>query len=223
MQQPSIELFGILIEEPVTTLTDILISLVCFYAFHQLGQLKREGKVHFFFRYYFLLMGLSTLIGGILGHAFQYNLGHIWKLPGWLVSMFAISLMERTSIFHAQPLLNPTIGKIYQIANVVELVLIFFIVLYTQSFRYIEIHSAFGLLVVSFTLNAFIWGRTKNEGSWYIMLAIGVIGIAAFFFTTKISISPWFNHMDISHVFMAIGIWIFYVAAKKLEPISRIT
>lgn len=221
MQQPSIDLFGILIAEPVTTLTDLLVSLVCFYAFHQLGQLQRKGRIHTFFRYYFLLMGISTLLGGILGHAFQHTLGHSWKLPGWLVSMFSISLLERTSIFHAKPLLHPTLAKVYQVANLIELAFFFFVVIYTQNFKYIEIHTAFGLIAVSFTLNLFVWWHTKSEGSLYILLAILVTGMASFFFTTQFSLSPWFNYLDISHVFMALGAWVFYIAAQKLEVLSN--
>ncbi len=221
MQQPSIELFNFLIIDPINTLTDLFVSLVYFYAFYQLGKLQRGERVHILFRYYFLIMGISILVGGIFGHAFQHYLGHVWKLPGWLLSIFAIYLLELTAIAHAKPLLKPSIIKIYQAAALIALVLFLFIVIYTQDFKFIGFHSAFGMVVITFTLSAFIWRYTRNVASQYIMLAIVITSISGIVFASQISISPWFNHLDICHVFLAIAAWVFYIGAKSLELIPE--
>lgn len=121
LSQPSIEIFGTTIAEPMVTLTDLMITAVCVYAFVQLTKLGRKGKVHKYIRWYFGIMAIATLLGGLLGHAFQEQIDLVWKLPGWLISMLAVMAVERASIMHAKPILNEKLGKFLEIANVVEL------------------------------------------------------------------------------------------------------
>ena len=104
--QPSIYICNIRLDEPVTTITDLVVSVMCFYAFYQLNSIPKKNKVHWNLKYYFLSMGLATLIGGVIGHGFLYLFSFAWKLPGWLTSMFSIALLERASILYAKPSIN---------------------------------------------------------------------------------------------------------------------
>ena len=88
--QPTIELFGLPIMEPMVTFTDLWITIVCLFAFLSLRKKAFPGVIHRYMRYYFLIMALATFLGGVLGHAFQYAVGIEWKLPGWLISMIAV-------------------------------------------------------------------------------------------------------------------------------------
>jgi len=119
-QQPSIFIYGFRIDEPVTVLTDLLVSAVCFYAYIKLRKIRSGNKVHMYLKHYFLTMALATGIGGLLGHGFLYAFEKSiditlevspWKLPAWLISMFSIMLIERAAIEYARPIINPKIGK----------------------------------------------------------------------------------------------------------------
>ncbi len=68
--QPSIEILGIRIDEPVTTFTDLIVSVVCLYAFYHLHKIPIKSKVHWNLKYYFLSMGIATIFGGLIGHGF---------------------------------------------------------------------------------------------------------------------------------------------------------
>lgn len=70
LEQPSIELWGILINEPVTVATDLIVSAVCIYAFVKIIQVPYRGKLKAYLLWYFFLMALATMLGGIIGHAF---------------------------------------------------------------------------------------------------------------------------------------------------------
>ncbi|GIV30232.1 MAG: hypothetical protein KatS3mg028_1298 [Bacteroidia bacterium] len=78
VHQPAVEVWGIKILEPVTSLTDIMVSGVCFYAAYMIykefyGAAKKGGHLHTLYALsimYFSLMGVATLLGGIFGHAF---------------------------------------------------------------------------------------------------------------------------------------------------------
>ncbi|MBO6523031.1 MAG: hypothetical protein JJ971_04335 [Balneolaceae bacterium] len=215
--QPSIELFGITIMEPMVTFTDLWITAVCIYAFIKLVKLNKPGKVHQYMRWYFFVMGLATFLGGILGHAFQYAVGLEWKLPGWLISMLAVMAVERASIMHAQPVINKTFGRVLEVANVVELLTFAVITFTTLNFFFIQVHSAYGLGLVVLPLHFLVFWRTRNKASRAFVLTVLFATLAAFFYTSEIGLGIWFNHLDIAHTVMAISMYTFYRGTVILE------
>ncbi len=241
-EQPSIFIQNLRIDEPVTTLTDLMVSAVCFYAFFKLSKIPVHNKVHLYLRYYFLSMGFATAIGGIVGHGFLYSLnaqwelpeplvnfiGKIfgkdlmkdvanpWKLPGWLTSMFSIALVERAAIEYARPLIKNRVGTFFAWLNIIELATFVTITFVTLNFFFVEIHSAYGLLVVVTSFNLFVYIKTKTAGSKLFLIAVGFSTVGALFFMNQWGISPWFNHFDISHTFMTFSAIYFYKGAKKI-------
>lgn len=221
--QPSIEIFGILIMEPVVTLTDLLVTAVCLYAYIKLRKANRPGQSHQYFRLYFLIMALATALGGITGHAFQYALGLEWKLPGWLISMLAVSSLERGAISFLSPIVPNRVSNFLEVANIIELLAFAALSFITLNFFFVQVHSAYGLGLVLFPLCFYAFWKTGNAGAKIICLSVLFTILAAVFYTSKISISPWFNHLDISHCIMAIGAYLFYRGADKMGEISNIS
>lgn len=214
--QPSIHLWGLRIDEPVTTATDLLVSAVCLFAFMHLTKQKISGRPRLYFRLYFLLLCVATFFGGLIGHAFLYALSFAWKLPGWIVSMLSVAMIERASIEHAKPLISPKVGRFFMILNIVELVTIMTITMATLNFRWVEFHSGYGLLAVVLPFHTYVWWKTRDKGSAIIICAVGIASFAALVFMNKISFDKWFNYLDISHVIMAVGAYVFYRGALKL-------
>ena len=221
--QPSIEIFGILIMEPVVTLTDLLVTSVCVYAYIKLKKLNHQGSSHQYFRLYFLIMAIATAFGGITGHAFQYALGLNWKLPGWLLSMLAVSALERGIISFLSPFVSGKTSRVLGVANVIELSVFAALSFITLNFFYVQVHSAYGLALIVFPLCFYGFWKTGNNGARIICRSVIFSSLAAFFYTTKFSISPWFNHLDISHCIMAIGTFLFYKGAVEMGDISKIS
>jgi len=240
--QPSIEILGLRIDEPVTTFTDLMVSVVCFYAFYKLSKIPIHNKVHLYLRYYFLSMGFATAIGGIVGHGFLYlfdtqfktpdylinvlsyvfsdellnNAANPWKLPGWLTSMFSIMLVERASIEYARPLIKPKLGDIFARINIIELTTFVTITFLTLNFFFVEVHSAYGLLVVVTSFNLVVYFKTKSKGSQLFLIAVGFSALGALFFMNKWGLCIWFNHFDISHTLMTISAYFFYLGSKHI-------
>ena len=132
--QPTIEILGLPIMEPMVTFTDFWITAVCLYAFFRLRAKGLSGRIHRYMRYYFLILAIATFLGGILGHAFQYAVGIEWKLPGWLISMIAVMAIERASIFQAQPYFSNRFGRLLEWFNVIELITFAVITFITLNF-----------------------------------------------------------------------------------------
>jgi hypothetical protein len=220
--QPSIYPFGVRIDEPMTTLTDLLVSAVCFYAFYQLRRKKLPGNTQLYFRLYFLLMSVATFFGGLIGHGFLYAFSFPWKLPGWIVSMLSVALIERSSIERAKPLIDPRVGKFFLTLNVLELLTIMTITMTTLDFKWVEFHSGYGLLGVVLPFHLYTWYRTRDRGSMLVIFAVLIASGAALIFMNRISIDVWFNHLDISHTLMAIGAYVFYRGALRLNTVATI-
>ena len=214
--QPSIDFFGLRIDEPVTTVTDLLVSSVCFYAFYQLNKIPLKNNVHWNLKYYFLSMGMATLIGGVIGHGFLYLFSFAWKLPGWLTSMFSIALLERASILYAKPLIKPKVGNFFAWMNIIELSTFVIVTFSTLNFFFVEVHSAYGLLIIVTSFNYVVYRKRKTEASKLFLMAVGVSAISALIFMNEIGISIWFNHFDISHILMSISAFIFYRGSLKM-------
>lgn len=245
--QPSIELFGLRIDEPVTTLTDLMVSAVCYYAYYKLSKNRIHNRVHLFLTYYFLSMGIATTVGGIVGHGFLYlfdaqwktpdsllhflsnifghdllkNIANPWKLPGWLTSMFSIMLVERAAIEYARPLIKPKLGNFFAWFNIFELTTFVTITFLTLNFFFVEVHSAYGLLIVVTSFNMVVYVKRKTQGSKLFLIAVGFSALGALFFMNKWGFNEWFNHFDISHVLMTVSAYFFYLGAKHIltDPI----
>jgi len=221
LSQPSISLFGIRIDEPVNTLTDLIVSAVCFYAFYKLTKRNLSGKTLLYLRMYFLLLGTATLFGGLVGHGFLYLFTFAWKLPGWIISMLSVAFIERSAIEYARPYIKPQVGKFFLVLNIIELLTVMTITIYTLNFRWVELHSSYGLLAIVLPFHAWIWYKTRDRGSFIILFAVMIASIAALIFMNQISLHTWFNYIDISHVLMAVAAYFFYKGALQLTQKSN--
>lgn len=213
----TVDLFGFQIMEPVTAATDLLVSGVCLYAFLKIRKGTNNLPSVNLLKYYFLTLAVATAYGGIIGHALQHVLSFGWKVPGWLISMLSIALIERAAILHAKPILRPGIGKFFAILNIIELSVLVSVVLLTLNFFFVEAHAFYGLLIVVSSFELFIYIKTKDEGSKLLLVAVFISALAATVHLTQFSIHIWFNHLDLSHVLMAMAAYVFYLGATKIK------
>ncbi len=222
LKNPDIFLWGLRIQEPITTLTDIFVTLICFYAFFHTRKKLETGSLRHYLSIYFLLMGLSTFFGGICGHAFQYVLGLNGKLPGWLISTVAILLFELAAIKLSRSFLNQKNSKLLIGIAVLGSVISFTLIAITKDLKYVQLHATFGMLFISTTLHTVLTIKKENKGSKFILIGIGFSAITALVFNQQLAFGKWFNHMDIAHVLMGISMLLFLKATlnfgiKKVE------
>ncbi len=214
--QPSIELFGLVLHEPVTALTDVLVAIICYIAFRKLNALPQRSQVQTLFKYYFLTMSLATFLGGVIGHALMHYVPFYMKIPGWITSMLSVALLERAVIHYSRKWIDPKIGAFFSKLNIAELLVFLILSLVTLNFQFVLIHAAYGMAIVVTGFAGFVYFKEKNVGSKQILFAVLVSAIGAFFFEFKIGLDKWFNHVDISHVFMMIASVLYYKGARNL-------
>ncbi len=208
---------GIRIDEPIVTLTDLIVSFLCLYFFYRIQKSGKKEKVFLYFKIYFLNMGIATLLGGLIGHAFLYNFSFYWKLPGWIMSMISIMFVERAAIEHTRIWLKESIIKAFRVINILEFLTFLTLTITSLNFFFVEFHSGYGLMFVVLSLEGFLFWKTKNLASKYMLIGVGFAAIAALFFMTKTSPHQWFNYLSISHVLMAIAALFFYLGTTKID------
>ncbi len=213
----TIDVFGVIIREPMASFSDLIVSAVCFYAFYQIHKNRPAHRVFLYFKLYFLLMSIATFFGGILGHALMHYISFAWKLPGWVISMFSIMLVERASIEHTSMVLKPSIIKAFKIVNTLELTLFIGLTFYFLDFFFVEFHSGYGLMFVVLSLQTFLYYRTKNQASKTLLKGVAIAAVAALIFMNELSIHEWFDHLALSHTLMAVSAYYFYLGVLKIE------
>jgi hypothetical protein len=220
--QPSVELLNIRIDEPITTATDLILAAICIYAFFQIRNLKYMGSVKWYFKYYFLTLGLGALFGGLFGHAFQYTLSEQWKLISWILTMGSVALMAHALLVLAKPKFKPWFPWLLGRFNILIFAFAVFYTLWTKDFSPVKYYTIYGMLVVVGSLSYYMFRKTGNRGMLILMGAVGVGFLSAIDFSLEWGLSPWFNHRDISHVVLIFSAFIFYKGATIIMDSSMI-
>ena len=203
-------LWDLRIEEPIVTITDLLVTVLCAYFFWVFYKSRDKSKTITFFKYYNLLMAIATLSGGIFGHGFLYAVPHEMKLIGWITSMFSIMLIERTAIEHAGMLFPGKMIRALRVINVVELIFFLGVVSYSVNFFFFELHSGYGLMFVVLSLEGWLFLKTRNKASLNMLIGIAAAGAAALIFMNDLNVHQWFNSRSFSHIWMAVASIFFF-------------
>ncbi|MDX2286805.1 MAG: hypothetical protein NW241_21750 [Bacteroidia bacterium] len=218
MELTQIDLMGVRVLEPVTSLTDLITATVSYYAFFRLRQLRRPEPVHHYFKAYFLLMGISMTFAGLIGHAFLYLVDESWKAIGWTFSALSIAMLG----WGAALALRPVLGERWITGIRIWLILQFLIFMAsilnpdTRSFDNVKINSAVGMVGIVLPLTWYAWRRSPLRGRWIKMAGIVLGLLPSITYNLEISLHKWFNYHDISHVLMATCMYVIYLGARSL-------
>ena len=215
-QNPDIFFGSVRIQEPITALTDLIFCMVCFYAYHKTKNISNLKAIKFY-NLFFLTTGISTLVAAFVGHAFLYYFGSNAKIYGWVLGIFSISFAQFAALYHTKNVLDKNRYKILFIISCAETVLSFILTFYFWSFIVVLIHTVFSLLILVTVLESINYYKTKSLLSKYMLFGVGFLLIASLTHLFKLGFSKWFNHLDVSHVFMTLGIYTMYYGVKNFK------
>lgn len=216
MEKTSIEIGGLLIEEPMIALTDMVVAVVGIYFYIKLNENHKKSSFYHMDKY-FLLMGLATFSSAIVGHAFNYYFGFNWKLLGWSFSAFSVLFFELSSIQHLKPIIGKKISQIlYKIA--IGQLILFFILIFnpdTRLFWIVQANGVFGLLGFLLPLHLYSGFKKQITSSKWIVSGITFGIVPAIVYNFKIGFHKWFSHDDFAHLLMAVFLLIIYQGVKE--------
>jgi hypothetical protein len=197
-----IEIAGIVLRDPVTAATNVLMAAAGFYAWWPV----RNSPVNYlrsWARFLFLLSVSSTI--GIIVHGFSYYTGEIGLLRIWL----AMGLVQCLGVSFAQIATAQHYFKEH-LRWIVPLVLVQFIALGSvflvkQQYSAAKTQLAVGMLPVLFW-NMIQW-KKGNEAAKWVALSVLVSVLTAAVHGFKISINiHWCNFNDIAHVLVIVSL-----------------
>lgn len=206
---------NIVLEEPVTALTDFIVTLLCFYFFKKLNQNEYNTRRNQLWRKFFMFVGLSTFFGGIAHLLFFYLQGPIHKTI-WL----SMNVLSAISVYFAELSAIEVViaDKSKKQLNILALLLLVSFTslsLYTQNFNIAKINMGIGLVFI--LISHIITNKRGLQGSLYVVLGMSCSFIPVFIHSFKISLSKWFNFNDISHVFMMLSLYLIFLGAAAFN------
>ncbi len=216
-QNPTIYLGGLRIDEPITTVTDFLFIGVCFYGFYKTKSFSAYKGANLY-RWFFLLTGCSSLVAALIGHAFLYYFGWEAKIYGWVTGIISVSFAQFAVLHHTRKTIGEQVFKTLYIIDILEVIAAFVMTFVMYSFTAVEIHTAYVLVINVTVLEWIHYKKTGSLLSKYMIYGVGISVLAVLCHVFKIAFSVWFNHLDLSHIFMALSMYMMYKGVTKFKP-----
>ena len=209
--------------DPITTLTDFLVAIVAIFGYYKFKSYKGIKSSNFnFFKFYFLCFAVGMTSAAWLGHGLQAYVGPEFKRIGWICGATALLLFGLGSFDLIKTQFNKTAYKVLKFLFVGQYFSLVFLMLNpsTSDFILAQLSSTLSLIFFIFPIHLYNFLKTKHIGSSYIVLTIFYSIIPGFIYNNQISVNKWFNFHDISHVLMAIFMFLMIIGTSKLSMIK---
>jgi len=217
-----VDLNGLILLEPNAIISDFIMALASFFIASKLYQKRRSHGFVKYWYYFFLTFALGAILGSI-GHGLFYYLGPQGKFPTWISAILSTYFIEKAMIkSYERYNKNNTLGKI----AFFKMIFVFLLVITVISSAEFDRNHTIGFLPIAINtiLGVFIsvsiigTANIKNQRGFQWLL-IGVLAMlpSAAIFLMKINLFQWFDKGDLSHIFMTIGVCLYYVGVKKID------
>lgn len=214
--------------EPVTTLTDFLVALVCWAAFYFFSQLKNsQSGAYPWFKKYFFVFAIGMTSAAWLGHGFQAYVATSYKAIGWMFGATGLMLLQMGSLTLIKANLSRRMLKILPKWFVLQWLIAIVCMVYflsigiEQAFKVTQINSVVALWGFVLPMHIFAYKKLAIQGSKIIIVALLYSAIPGIIYSQKVSLSNWFNYHDISHILMAIFMSIMFFGLYQLvKPVN---
>ncbi len=201
-----IEIGGVIIRDPVTALTNILIFAIGVACYLQLRKQKLEFPNKNWI-YFFLLMGVSSLIGVVV-HGFSYYTSPETHFKIW----WAMGVVQGAGITLAQLGFTANVLRKFRVLVVSLVTLqfgVFATVLYIKgTFDIAKIHIAIGLIPIM--LYYIYKGQKGLKPEMRVAMGIGIASLTAIVHSMKLTVNQWVNYNDIAHVLIMAALYVIY-------------
>ena len=214
------DFLGYHLVEPNAFIGDTLILIVSLFFAYKVSKLDRATPFFKAWKWFYIVFGVGFFMGG-LGHlCFEY-----WGIKGkyfsWYSGIVSTYFVEfaMLSIF---PILR--IQKTLKIVSLAKMIIAFIVA--TAVFLYVDLNQdpQKGLLVptlnsvigLSFSLGYLGWyySRKIDPSFKFLWISALILIPSAIVQGMKINIHPWMDRNDISHIFLILGLVLYYQTIK---------
>lgn len=204
---------GFTLQEPMAFITNMLITSFSLFVYFSINW--ADTKASQTFRYFYLVLGISTFFGG-LGHLFFQYFGIPGKFPSWIGAISSSYLISKGILHYWKQKKSYLFLNIFLLVKSISLLLLS---LYFGTFLFIAIDAILTYLLYCGILTGNMWYNNKEEMKYFVYGVI-VLLPSAFIFLMKINVHRFFNKDDFSHILMLSCIIFFYIGIKKLNQLN---
>ena len=206
-------MWGLQLLEPMALILNLVMSFQSF-LYYQKIRASFASPFSAYFSKFFLFISISTFFAA-WSHLFYNYLGLAGKIPGWATSIISISMLEYAMVIYLYPKGNILLKSIIAIL----IASAFGLLIFELKFLWVAIHTAIGIVLflgVPFSIRIakgtdqvgfFFWGFI----SLLILLPVEVL---------RLNLHPWFQHHEISHIFMICALYCFSKGVRQTELMS---
>lgn len=218
--QPDLYFGSLRICEASISLTGLGIALVCGYAWYRLSRRQERSLPYRWMIRFFALMTISSILGPFLGHAFSWWAGFSGKYACWIFSIFSLGALAQAAIEHAQPFLAARTYHSLTGLNLLGMSAAITAAGLTQSFVWVEVHSALAMLGFMLPLERLVYAKRKDPGSRLLLWSLPVAVVSLIPVVLKWSPHTWFCHLDVGHVLLYPCFWLMMLGAERMADYS---
>ena len=217
-----LDLNGLVLLEPNAIVSDFIMAVVSFYIARKLYPKRSSNGFIKYWYYFFLTFGFGALLGS-MGHGLFHYLGPQGKFPTWISAILSTYFIEKAMIkSYERHNKNNILGKIAFFKMITVFLLVITVISsaafdknHTIGFLPIAINTLLGVLL---SVSVISRANIKNQSGfkWLIFGVLAMLPSAAIFLM-KINLFQWFDKGDLSHVFMTIGVYVYYTGITKID------
>jgi len=207
MEQPSIYFDNFTLYEPITVLTNLILSALC------LAFCLRLGKLHArYWPMFFCLLSFSAFFGA-LGHGLYPDKNNILQLISRMGIIIAVCLGSIASICF---LTNKNFKLFLNVFSLTQLFVAITLIVLFNNFLIVKWDGILGLGVIMGSVHIYL-SIKGNRGSLFILYGIALNSIAGLVHRFQISPNKWFNYNDLGHVILMAGFYLMATGALRLQ------
>ncbi len=213
IQDTTIYIGSLAVHEPVTVLTDFVITALSVYFYFQLNRVSEKDEATKNWKYFYGFMSISSFLGGCSHAFFAIHEGIGYKtfwLGMQLLNVFSIYYVQKSALYSV--LQNSPQKKYWRISYKIQCVLAAASVFIFHNFLVVIINTAIGLVPV---MLLHFRAAKQNKTNLWIAYGIVVLFATAIVNGMKLTIDAYFNHLDLAHVLIMVNISLMFIGIKR--------
>ena len=198
------------IVEPMTMITDFLITIVASYCYFHL----KKNKASKYWRQAFIYLGLSALAGGA-----HHGFANLWSAElsfySWKLTLLSIGGVSLNLAFEAIYRLKTKYSGVLRTLFTIKTFVYFGVILFFADQFLVVITEYLPNLIFLLFMSIYLFTKERMQTHFYIILGVVISLIAAGIQMSGFAIHEHFNHNDLYHVVQIIGLIFYYKSALR--------
>lgn len=211
-----INLWGLVILEPGTIISDILMGLACIFFFFRLLALDEIKKNRFFPRF-FLFLGFSSFVAALAHGLFNYFGVYLHSLS-WILSGLAIYFLQLgTAILFENEHFKQRFLLFIKMQFLIYMVLIFVV----SDFIVLKLNFVISMIGIISPVYFVDYVKKGYRNNLYIVTGVFLAILPSLYHRSEFNFGYIFNMNDLSHFFLILCIYFVFLGVKDrfFEPL----